>query len=87
LLALFKDALQEYQCYLRKTHFDGNSINGILVKSPVLNLQDIEWKNLVMHWSRPHNEVLSMISHDNFNSYLSACALPISFVGKLLEEE
>ena len=70
-----------------KTHFDGKSINEILVKSPVLNLQDIEWKNLVMHWTRPQEEVLSMRSHDNLNSYISACALPISFAEKLLEEE
>jgi hypothetical protein len=75
MLALLKDALLEYWCYLRKTHFDGKSINEILVKSLVLNLQDIELKNLVMHWSHPHNEVLSMISHDNFNSYISACDL------------
>ena len=28
-----------------------------------------------------------MISHDNLNFYFSACALWISFVGNLLEEE
>ena len=52
LLAIFKEALQQYRCYLRKSHFDGKSINEFPVKSPVLNLEDIEWKNLVMHWSR-----------------------------------
>ena len=45
---LFKEALQQYRCYLRKSHFDGKSINEFPVKSPVLNLEDIEWKNLVM---------------------------------------
>ena len=45
------------------------------MKSPVLNLEDIEQKNLVMHWSRSHDEVLSMKSHDNLNFYFSACAL------------
>ena len=87
LLALFKEALQQYRCYLRKSHFDGKSTNKFLVKSPVLNLEDIEWKNFVMHWSRSYDEVLSMISHDNFNFYFSACALQISFAGNLLEEE
>ena len=84
---LFKEALQQYQCYLRKSHFDGKSINKFLVKSPVLNLEDIEWKNLVMHWSRSQDEVLSMKSHDNLNCYFSACALRIFFAGNLLEEE
>ena len=74
---LFKEALQQYRCYLRKSHFDGKSINEFPVKSPVLNLEDIEWKNLVMHWSRSEDEVLSMISHDNLNFYFSACALRI----------
>ena len=78
MLALFKEALQQYWCYLRKSHFDGKSINEFLVKSPVLNLEDIEWKNLVMHWSRSQDEVMSMISHDNLNFY---------FAGNLLEEE
>ena len=57
------------------------------MKSPVLNLEDIEWKNLVMHRSRSRDEVLSMKSHDNLNFYFSACALRIFFVGNLLEEE
>ena len=65
---LFKEALQQYRCYLRKSHFDGKSINEFPVKSPVLNLEDIEWKNLVMHWPRSQDEVLSMKSHDNLNS-------------------
>lgn len=56
LLMLFKEALQQYWCYLRKSHFDGKSLNEFLVKSPVLNLEDIEWKNLVMHWSRSEDE-------------------------------
>ena len=81
---LFKEALQQYRCYLRKSHFDGKSINEFLVKSPVLNLEDIEWKNLVMH---SQDEVLSMKSHDNLNFYFSACALRIFFAGNLLEEE
>ena len=68
-------------------HFDGKSINEFPVKSPVLNLEDIERKNLVMHWSHSQDEVLSMISHDNLNFYFSACALRISFAGNLLEEE
>ena len=72
---LFKEALQQYRCYLRKSHFDDKSINEFLVKSPVLNLEDIEWKNLVMHLSRSQDEVLSMKSHDNLNFYFSACAL------------
>ena len=76
---LFKEALQQYRCYLRKSHFDGKSINEFLVKSPVLNLEDIEWKNLVMRWSRSQDEVLSMKSHDNLNFYFSACALRIFF--------
>ena len=84
---LFKEALQQYRCYLRKSHFDGKSINEFPVKSHVLNLEDIEWKNLVMHWSRSEDEVLSMISHDNLNFYFSACALHISFAGNLLKEE
>ena len=79
MLALFKEALQQYRCYLRKSHFDGKSINEFRVKSPVLNLEDIEWKNLVMHWSRSEDEVLSMISHDNLNFYFSKCALRIFF--------
>jgi len=87
LLALFKEALQQYWCYLRKSHFDGKSINEFLVKSPMLNLEGIEWKNLVMHWSRSEDEVLSMISHDNSNFYFSACALWIFFAGNLLEME
>ena len=87
LLVLFKEALQQYRCYLRKSHFDGKSINEFPVKSPVLNLEDIEWKNLVMHWSRSQDEVLSMKSHDNLNFYFSACALRIFFAGNLLEEE
>ena len=62
---LFKEALQQYRCYLRQSHFDGKSINKFPVKSHVLNLEDIEWKNLFMHWSRSKDEVLSMISHDN----------------------
>ena len=62
-------------------HFNGKSINEFLVKSPVLNLEDIEWKNLVMHWSRSQDEVLSMKSHDNLNFYFSACALRIFFAG------
>ena len=57
------------------------------VKSPVLNLEDIEWKNLVMHWYRSQDEVLSMKSHDNLNFYFSVCALWIFFAGNLLEEE
>ena len=84
---LFKEALQQYWCYLRKSHFDGKSIKEFPVKSPVLNLEDIEWKNLVMHWSRSQDEVLSMKSHDNLNFYFSACALWIFFAGNLLEEE
>ena len=44
---LFKEALQQYRCYLRKSHFDGKSINEFPVKSHVLNLEDTEWKNLV----------------------------------------
>ena len=87
MLALFKVALHQYRCYLRKSHFDGKSINEFLVKSPVLILEDIEWKNLVMHWSRSQDEVLSMKSHDNLNFYFSACALRIFFAGNLLEEE
>ena len=84
---LFKEALQQYQCYLRKSHFDGKSINEFPVKSPVLNLEDIEWKNLVMHWSHFKDVVLSMIPHDNLNFYFSTCALRIFFAGNLLEEE
>ena len=87
LLMLFKEALQQCRCYLRKSHFDGKSINEFLVKSPMLNLEDIEWKNLVMHWSRSQDEVLSMISHDNLNFYFSACALRIFFAGNLHKEE
>ena len=84
---LFKEALQQYWCYLRKSHFDCKSINEFPVKSPVLNLEDIEWKNLVMHWSSSEDEVLSMISHDNLNFYFFACALRIFFAGNQLEEE
>ena len=87
MLALFKEALQQYRCYLRKSHFDGKSINEFPVKSHMINLEDIEWKNLVMHWSRSQDEVLSMKSHDNLNFYFSACALQISFAGNMLEEE
>ena len=87
MLALFKEALQQYRCYLRKSHFDGKSINEFQVKSPVLNLEDIEWKNLVMHWSCSQDEVQSMISHDNLNFYFFACALRISFAGNLLKEK
>ena len=87
MLALFKEALQQYWCYLRKSHFDGKSINEFLMKPPVLNLEDIEWKNHVMHWSRSEDEVLSMKSHDNLNFYFSARALRIFFAGNLLEEE
>ena len=84
---LFKEALQQYRCYLRKSHFDGKSINEFPVKSLVLNLEDIEWKNLFMHLSRSQDEVLSMKSHDNLNFYFSACALWIFFAGNLLKEE
>ena len=87
MLAIFKEALQQYRCYLRKSQFDGKSINEFLVKSLVLNLEDIEWKNLVMHWSRSQDEVLSLISHDNLNFHFSACALQIFFAGNLLEKE
>ena len=87
LISLFKEALQQYWCYLRKSHFDGKSINEFPVKSPVLNLEDIEWKNLVMHWSHSEDDVLSTISHDNLNFYFSACALQTSFAGNLLGEE
>ena len=87
MLALFKEALQQYWCYLRKSHFDGKSINEFPVKSAVLNLEDIEWKNLVTHGSRSQDEVLSMISHDNLNFYFSACALRVFFAGNQLEEE
>ena len=87
LLVIFKEALQQYQCYLRKTHFAGKSINEFPVNFHVLNLVDIEWKNLVMHWSRSQDEVLPMKSHDNFNFYFSACALRIFFAGNQLEEE
>ena len=87
LLVLFKEALQQYRCYLRKSHFDGKSINEFPVKSPVLNLEEIEWKNLVMHWSHSQDEVLSMKSNDNLNFYFSACALRIFFAGNQLEEE
>ena len=66
---------------MRKSHFDDKSINEFPIKSHVLNLEDIEWKNLVMHWSRSQDEVLSMISHDNLNFYFSACALRIFFAG------
>ena len=75
LLVLFKEALQQYQFYLRKSHFGGKSINEFPVKSPVLNLEDIEWKKLVMHWSHSQDEVLSMKSHENLNFYFSACAI------------
>ena len=71
----------------RKSHFDGKSINEFPVKSPMLNLEDIEWKNLAMHWPRSQDEVLSMKSHDNLNFYFSACALRIFFAGNHLEEE
>ena len=74
---LFKEALQQYRCYLRKSHFDGKSINEFPMKSHVLNLEDIEWKNLVMHWSCSQDEVLSMKSHDILNFYFYACALRI----------
>ena len=84
---LFKEALQQYRCYLRKSHFDGKSINEFLVNSHVLNLEDIEWENLVMHWSHSQDEVMSMKSHENLNFYFSACALWIFFAGNLLEEE
>ena len=84
---LFKEALQQYRCYLRKSHFGGKSINEFPVKSRVLNIEDIEWENLVMDWSRFQDEVLSMISHDNLNFYFSACALWIFFARNLLEEE
>ena len=87
LLVLFKEALQQYRCYLRKSHFDGKSINEFPVKSPMLNLEDIEWKNLVMHWSHSQDEVLSMKSHDNLNFYFSACALRIFFAQNQLREE
>ena len=87
LLMLFKEALQQYRCYLRKSHFDGKSINEVSVKSPMLNLEHIEWKNLVMHWSCSQDEVLSMKSHDNLNFYFSAYALRIFFAGNQLEEE
>ena len=55
--------------------------------SPMLNLEDIEWKNLVMHWSHSQDEVLSMKPHDNLNFYVSTCALRIFFAGNLLEKE
>ena len=84
---LFKEALQQYRCYLRKSHFGGKSINEFLVKSHVLNLEDIEWKNLFMHWSRSEDEVPSMISHDNLNFYFSTCALRIFFAVNQLEKE
>ena len=83
----FSRALQQYRCYLRKSHFDGKFINEFPMKSHVLNLEDIEWKKLVMHWSRSQDEVLSMKSHENLNFYFSACALRIFFAGNLLEEE
>ena len=84
---LFKEALQQYRCYLRKSHFDGKSINEFPMKSPMLNLEDSEWKNLVIYLSRSEDEVLSMISHDNLNFYFFACALRIFFAGNLLEKE
>ena len=87
LLVLFKEALQQYWFYLKKPHFDGKSINEFPVKSAVLNLEDIERKNLVMHWSRSQDEIPSMESHENLNFYFSACALWIFFAGNLLEEE
>ena len=87
LLVLFKEALQQCRCYLRKSQFDGKSINEFPVKSPVLNLEDIEWKNLVMHWCHSQDEVLSTKSNENLNFYFFACALRIFFAGNLLEEE
>ena len=87
MVALFNHSLMKYRSYLRQAHFDGKPLNEISVKSPVLNLEYIEWKNLVMHWSHSEDEVLSMISHDNLNFYFSACALRIFFAGNLLEKE
>uniref|UniRef100_A0A8R7Q5U4 Uncharacterized protein n=1 Tax=Triticum urartu TaxID=4572 RepID=A0A8R7Q5U4_TRIUA len=79
LLALFKEALQQYWCCLRKTHFDGKSINEFLVKSPVLNLEDIEWKNLVMHLSRSEDEEIcskknsSLKRMTGYRKYVARC--------------
>ena len=66
-------------------HFDGKSIKEFPVKSPMLNLEDIEWKTLLCTGLVPRMRYC--LSHDNLNFYFSACALWIFFAGNLLEKE
>ena len=54
---VFQSALRQYRYHLRKSHFEGKANNEIAQTSPVENISDEDWRDLVKHWSDPKYQV------------------------------
>ena len=69
--AIFKNALWQYQNYLKKMYFTGKETHQIPLRSSETHLLDDDWERLVLYWSRTKNVVRSMSSF-HFKYYMLA---------------
>ena len=54
---VFKSALRQYWYNWRKNHIEGKANSELAQTSPVENISDEDWRDLVKHWFDPKYQV------------------------------
>ena len=57
LNSLFSDCLRQYRSRLKKKYFIGKITGSVPTTSPLTQMTDKQWGDLVKHWSDPKNMV------------------------------
>lgn len=74
--SIFSSALRQQRHRLKMRYFAGRTPSDIPTTSPILQMTDDQWRDLVDYWSAQKNLVCSMktVRRDRItNSYLGMC--------------
>ena len=66
---VMKSAVRQRRYRLKKKYFNGVPANEIRTTSPMANMTDEQWRELVAKWNDPKNMVYCLVSCISFQLY------------------
>ena len=66
---VIKSAVRHRRYRLKKKYFNGVPANEIRTTSPMANMTDEQWRELVAKWTDPKNMVYCLVSCISFQLY------------------
>ena len=66
---VMKSVVRQRRYRLKKKYFNGVPANEIRTTSPVANMTDEQWRELVAKWNDPKNTVYCLVSCISFQLY------------------